>query len=825
MWRSYFQVFLRNLVQQKTIAAINVLGLALGLCAFLVIGVYVRDEYSYESRWQHADRIARLINVLTLSSGEKISQVFTTELAAPRIKNFFPEEIERAARYLPVEAGAVSANGQLVAMDRYQADPDLIEIFDFEVLEGSLQQALAGPNRIALSEEEARRLFGDGPALGELLTWEQDPASFEVVAIYRAPPGKGSLKFTNISLWSETGAEIAARQNWFGSAEGYFLLRADVDPAALATSLDAFVNQQVQSPLFVPESSTTADVFTYRLQNIRDMHFKPNTDEPGGAQSTVNAFGAIALLVLCIGWSNFIILALARSVERQREVGIRKVAGATGPSLLIQFVGEAMLLALVAIVVALVLLEATLPVFAALMQTTLSIDLRDGRTLLALAALTLVTGGIGGVYPALALARQKPEVVLKPGDHSARIGTGMLRKALVSLQFLIATSLIIAALVLHLQLSFVRQRDPGFETANVVTLELREVERPSEVAVLRNAVAAIPGIERIALSSDGPVTTRTLLSRNLQQPGDESSRIETRTFLVDYDFFEIYGMELLAGRTYDSAVESASQAALATRPRPRVQSENARIVLNEASVGALGFASPGEAIGAIVEGSIGTPDGLAYVPVEIIGVVADNQFASLRLVPGNEAYVLNSFAGYFLNIKLDAAANTANVVADLQNAWREIRPLQPAVIEFADNSVRQAFMLEYNTGRLLSGFALLAILVASMGLYGLVSFETRRRKKEISIRSVLGGDLRNILGLFLARFAGPVFWTNALAWPLALWFMLRWLEQFPYRIDNWWLLPICLAAGALVIGIVATTVCATVVKVVEARPVDALRYE
>jgi putative ABC transport system permease protein len=533
MWRSYLQVFFRNLVQQKAIAAVNVLGLALGLCAFLVIGVYVRDEYSHETRWQHADRIVRLINVVTLSGGDKVTLANVTELAGPRIRNFFPDEIERAARFMPGASGTLSANGELVEILFYQADPDLIDIFDFEVLEGSLQQVFAGPNRLALSEEDARLLFGNEPALGKLLTLEEPAATYEVVAVYRPPAGTGSLEFPSFSLWSETGAETAARQNWFGGARSYFLLRADVDPAALATRLDAFADQQIPAPLPVPEGSTTADVFTYRFQNIRDMYFNPNSDETGGAQSTVNAFGAIALLVLVIGWSNFIILALARSVERQREVGIRKTAGATGPSLLGQFVGEAMLLALVAVVVAVVLLEATLPVFAALMQTTLAIDLTEGKTLLGLAALTLITGGIGGIRPALVLARQKPEVVLKPGDHSARLSTGVLRKALVSLQFLIATSLIIATLVLHLQLSFLRQRDPGFETANIVTLELARVESPSEVAVLRDAVARIPGVEHIALSSQAPATLGNLQVRNLRREGDESSRIETRMHLVD----------------------------------------------------------------------------------------------------------------------------------------------------------------------------------------------------------------------------------------------------------------------------------------------------
>lgn len=830
MWRSYFQVFFRNLAQQKTLAAINVLGLALGLCAVLTIGVYVQSEYSHEAHWRNADRIARLVTHVTLPGGDRIRFANSSELAGPRFKEYFPDEIELSARITTAVSGTVSVDGEEFNGWINQADRELIDVFDFEVVEGSLEQVFAGPYRLAVSEEEARRLPGGGSALGKLLTLEvpdKGAVTYEVVAVYRAPPGRGSLHYIdeNFTMWSETAMETAARQDWFMTAatHNYFLLREGVDPAALAPRMDAFVDQYVTVGFQPPEGGTTSDVFTYRLQNIRDIYFNPNSDESGGSQSTVNAFGAIALLVLGIGWSNFVILSLARSTERQREVGIRKTAGATGPYLLSQFVSEALLLAFIALVIALVLLEAALPVFAALMQTELSIDWTASTTLLSLAALLFVTGCIGGLYPAVVLARQKPELVLKPGGHSGALGSGLLRKTLVSLQFLIATALIIATLVMYLQMAFLRERDPGFDTANVVTLALQDVENPSEVAVLRNAVAAIPGVERNALASREAANDTDLLIRMLRRSGEESP-IEVRNFLIDYDFFAIYGMELLAGGGYDRALEATGQAALATQSRPRVQMLRDRIVLSETAVRALGFSSPAEAVGAVIEQQLNGPEGELYVPVEIIGVVADNQFRSLRVAPGNEAYSLNSFASWYLTLKIDPAAISL-ITAELQRVWRELRPLREPEITFADVRVQQAFALEQNSGRLLSGFALLAIVVACMGLYGLVAFETRRRTKEISIRGVLGAELTNILKLFLARFAGPVLWTNALAWPLALWFMLRWLEQFPYRIDNGWLLPVCVIAAALVVGIVALTVGATVVRLVESRPAQALRCE
>ncbi len=826
MWRSYFQVFIRNLLRQKTIAVINVLGLALGLCAFLTIGIYVQDEYSHESRWRNAERIVRLVNHVHIPGGDEVTLANVTELAAPRIKDFFPDVIERAARVMPVGSGMLSVNGEEFAGAVFQADSELIDIFDFEVLEGDLQRALEGPNRIALSEDYVRRIPGGGSPIGKLLTTQMPgagTASYEVVAVYRLPPGKGSVNFPSISLWTETSAETQANENWFGAANSYFLLREGVDPASLAARLDSFVDQRVQPPLPVPEGSTTADVFTYRFQNIRDTYFHPNSDEAGGSQTSVNTFGAIAMLILAIGWSNFIILTLARSAERQREVGIRKTAGATGPYLLSQFVGEALLLAFVALVVALALLESTLPMFAALMQTTLSIDLTADSNLLVLTGLVLITGSIGGIYPALVLARQKPELVLKPGGHSGVLGAGLLRKALVSMQFLIATALIIATLVLYLQLAFLSERDPGFDTSNVVTLGL--VESPSEVAVLRNAVAAIPGVEQTALASHEAATTGNLFRQNFRRTGDAGGGIVTTGYMIDYDFLSIYDMTILAGRSYDRALDGSGESALAALPRPRLSTLRDRIVLNATAARALGFANPADAIGAMVEGSSQGPDGNEiYEPAEIIGVVADNQFGSLRLVPGNEVYKLNSWASWYLTIKVDPAA-TPGIAAELQRVWQELGLPRQAVVRFADENVRQAFARELNTGRLVAGFAVLAILVACMGLYGLVAFETRRRKKEICIRSVLGGELYAILKLFIARFAGPVLWTNAFAWPLALWIMLRWLEQFPYRIGNSWLLPVCLMAGGLVITIVAVTVGATVIKVVESKPAEALRYE
>jgi putative ABC transport system permease protein len=837
MWRNYLRVFFRDLRRQKVSAGINVVGLALGLCVFLMIGLYVRDEYTWDSHWKNSERIVRLVNEASLPN-EKVSFSNGWIMAVPLLRDFFPSEIEVAARVWP-RGSQLRVGGEEFQNLLFLADRELFDIFDVDVVAGSLDDVFAAPNRIALSEEAAARFFGETPALGKDIVLEQpgmEEAHYEVTAIYRLPPGNGVFsrgpldwQFDNFSRLDDSVVPEAERSGLFGGTRSYFLLRDGASLQDVNARLDQFVEQQVKAPLPIPEGGKVTDVFRYRLQPIRDIHFNPNTDEDGGFQTTVNGFGMIAVFVLAISLANFVILNLARSVERQREVGIRKVAGALSRALLVQFVCESLLLTGSALALALVLLELLLPVFATVMGTTLNPNLLQGSTWFTLLALILGIGAIGGLYPALVLSRQRPDRVLRPGGQSGTLGVQSLRKLLVGFQFVIATVLVIATLVLYLQLSYMRERDPGFDTENVVALGgLNRDGVSNQIDVLRNAVSALPGVEQVALASHaGSGLSGGIFKRKLRRGSSEES-VALDQYGTGYDFFSIYGMQLLAGRFYDEALDGASQLALETPQNSKMTGlsrSGGRIIINASTSRALGFSSPSEAVGATIEDTITNADGVEQQePVEIIGVVADNQFYSLRSPPRNEAYYLQTRASWYLAMKVDPDI-MPTIAADLQRIWREVIGVGEAEVNFVENNVQQVFDRERREGQLLAGFSLLAVVVACLGLYGLVAFEARRRTKEIGIRNVLGGEFLNILALFLTQFGRPVVWANLVAWPLALWAMLRWLERFPYQIDRWWLVLVCLVAGLLVSFIVSLTVGATVFTAAGTRPVKALRYE
>ncbi|MDR2213539.1 MAG: ABC transporter permease, partial [Pseudomonadales bacterium] len=461
LWLNYLRVFLRDLRRQKVSAVINIVGLALGLCAFLMIGIYVRDEYSWDRHWEKSDRIVRLFHEIGLPA-EPTSTDQVSHKAVPQLREFFSSDIETAARIF--SRGGIAVDGEAAGISLFMADRELLDIFDFEPVAGDLEAVFADLNRIALSEENVARLFGNEPALGKtvsLVVAGQEQAIFEVAAVYRIPAGNGALRwqFQNFTPWNES-VMPESRPYASGNSYGYLLLRDGVSPQDWVARLDEFVKQQVPSPFGTRAMDNPQELFRYRMQFIGDVHFNPiMMFEEGGFQSTVNGFALIGVLALAVSLANFVTLNLARSVERQREVGIRKVMGAVSGSLLTQFVFESLLLTGFALILALVLLKLLLPVFAALMGTTLDFNLLQGSTWLAPAALVLAVGAIGGLYPALALSRQRPDRVLRPGGQSGTLGARNLRQLLVGFQFLIATALIVATLVVYLQLAYARQRD------------------------------------------------------------------------------------------------------------------------------------------------------------------------------------------------------------------------------------------------------------------------------------------------------------------------------------------------------------------------------
>lgn len=829
MFSHYPKIFIHNLGRQKVITLINISGLALGMAVFILIAQYVMEEYSHEQRWQQADRIVRTNSTLKFNAESS----FEMDAIAPRgldqLQEFFPEQIVTGSR--------VWRTGQTVVIDEEQiqgavnyVDPEFLEVFNFETVSGSLTETLLAPGRIALEEEQARTWI-TGEAMGSSLTVKLENGEerdFVVTAIYRMPAGKGSLEFTSFTLLAEAVLPEFkdAGTHWFGDTDvnTFLLLGAAADADAINLRSKEFVTQHVRLPWVSPDDIVPiTERFSFRVQAIRDMYFHPLLGEEGASLLMVNSFALVAALVLLIAITNFVILSVARSAERVREVGVRKANGAVRQQLQVQFLLEALLQVVLAFGLALALHELLQPVFENLMRIELYTQLLSLQllpwALLLIAGITI----LGGLYPSFVLAATNPEIALKTGGSKAP-GSMVLRKVLVSFQFTIAIGLIIATLVIYQQLSYVQNRDPGFDADRVVSLVLVSEQARNNGTVLMNEIAALEGVDLVTPASRmANILNGSLQVTTFTRERGSGVSSELYAYNVGYDFFSLYSMQLLAGRTF-----ALEQDPLIDRNRLSAEENRAfvtKLVLNETAISAYGFVSAEEAVGATLYAEYRNRDNeVAFTIHEIIGVVADNQFASVRAAPLGETYRLGGTDNSMLSFRVNETA-MPTVRSAVEGIWNRVVGTNNATILFGREIMAEEFRQEINENLLLSGFTFMAILVSCMGLYGLVAFDTVKRTKEIGIRKVLGGRHWNIQGLFMQQYFWPMLAANVIAWPAAIWLMQQWLQQFPYQIAQWIIVPICLLASLVVIGIADTTLGLTVRGAYKAKPARALRYE
>lgn len=820
----YLKVFFHNLFRQKVISLINIAGLSMGMAVFILISLYVKEEYSHERHWDKADRIVRTASTLRFNPAMSLEIGSGSPKALESFSTYFPGEIESGSR--------VWRTGESILVDLEESpggvnhvDSTFLDVFNLEEVSGSLGDTLAAPGRIALEEEYALTLFS-GQALGRSLMLRHDDGTekdFEVSAIYRLPDGKGVLEFSTLTLLVE---ELEPNFNgtdsdWLSgeNVTTYLLLREPGDAERLNARTDEFVEQYVRVPWMLRDEAPVTDYFSIRVQPIRDIYFNPLMNEEGGSRLTANSFALVAALVLLIAITNFVILSVAGSAERVNEVGVRKANGARRSQLQGQFLLETLLQVMLAFCLALALYEVIEPLFESLMGTALRTPLFSAEYmswgLLLVVAITL----LGGLYPAIVLASINPERALKAGSGTVTGNIG-LRKMLVSLQFAIAVGLIISTLVIHQQLLHVQQRDAGFDADQVVSLVLTD-KASSNATALVNEISRIQGVDLVTPASrvaNAMVGALSVSSVSRERGGDLQA--ELYGYWVGYDFFTLYDMDILAGRPFTRERDPLPGAPSAEEDVPGI----ARVVLNASGVRDLGFASPQEALGQSLYQPYRTPESEGVTRLEVIGVVADSQFDSLRSAPGSEMYRLSGTSGQVLSFRVAESA-MGSVRAALEKVWDEVIGISTPTIFFGREVVAEEFRQEENEGRLLGGFALLAVLVSCMGLYGLVAFDTARRTKEIGVRKVLGCDGGNIQRLFLRQYFWPMLAANIVAWPLALWAMQQWLQKFPYQIQAWMLLPICIIAGGLVIIIAGSTLRLTVWRALGTKPAQALRYE
>lgn len=812
-----------HLINNRLYSLINIVGLAAGLAAFLLIFLYVQNEHSYDKHWPQAERIYRLNTTLTMPGNQEAKFAAAPLLAAGVMKNYFSPEIALSTRMIRNLRQRIVVDGEEFQDTVVMVDANFEALFPLDILAGSIEATLADPTRIALSETQARRYFGNAPALGRVISlFSYDIArEYQVAAVYRVP-GDTVLDIPILRLLDESVLIPSYHYNWMAiSGDIYFLLQPEVDVAALNARMAEFTDRMADISATLPDPELVpSDVLAFELQNMARLHLESpfDTTRDGGDMSLVLAFSIISVLVLLMGCANFMILTAAKATERTREVVLRKTLGAERLQLVGQYLAEAALLAAIALVLALALVEMSLPVFAGMLGTSLEFGMVDVNVMLALVGLLVLVVFVGGVYPAVALAWIRPGWVLKAPDAQAFGPSLSFSKVLVVFQFSTAIALIIAALVINAQIRHVSNRDPGYDKENLLVIGnlFSRPEFQQNKEALKQQMLGLSGVVAAGLSSMQPSQgSGGTLPYELE--GSSALSFALGFVQIDHDFISTYRIPIVAGRDYDPELDIPSPAF--TPGTPQEGRPVSTVLINQRAVRALGFGSAGEALGRILTLTNPVAGRSSY---EIIGVVGDANLVSINAEPRAEAYHLGPGTG-MLTLRYHGSAQ--RLLEQVEATWQVVMGDSPLTSTFVEQLLAAEVAEEKASLSILLGFALLAILIAGMGLFGSTLFTLNRRTREVGIRKVMGAEIRELVALFLWQFSQPVLLANLIAWPVALYGLLNWLEGMPYRIDSLLLLPLCMLAAAIALVIAWLTVLGNTWRVANSHPMYVLRYE
>jgi len=826
MLRNYLTVAIRNLVANKLHSVINIGGLAVGLAACLVILLYVRDELSYEQWVPKADRIAAVETTFFVPGREKLPFAGAPGPLKPALEKAFASDIERVVRMFGEEAPARAGDRQFRANLVY-VDPGFFDLFELRMVAGEREAALANNASIILSQTTARKYFGDQPAVGQTLTIGGGTV-FTVVGVFADLPRNSHLALESVALFDP---ERYKDQPWVAerwtsvNSRTYVLFRSAGARARVAAEMPTFVDRNVviQLPGLSDRPST---LMRFDLMPLLDIHL--HADKPGygktGSFTAVLAFAGIALLILIIACINFVNLATARAMTRAREVSLRKVVGATRGQLIGQHLGEAVLTALVALVLALALVELSLAPFNAFLNKQLHLDLVGDPTLLAtMLGLIVGVGVIGGLYPAIYLSRFRPAAVLKANQSSAQ-GSSLLRSGLVVFQFSVSIALIVCTATIYAQTVYARTLDLGYQhTDRVVVDSLGDLASAEAQQTLKREVAALPGVRGVALSSDSPPLENNNNTLLYPTATVSEQRLIIETVGVDPDFFTVYGVAPLAGRLFSADRPGDF------RPDRKAGGElRQSIVINQAFVAKLGATRPEEVIGKVLW-EVNQDESRPMIASEIVGVVPDLHLRSVRIAVTPLLYYAEGPGTELNRLSLHVApGRMKDTLREVEAIWARLAPTVPIRTGVVDQELADLYEGDEQRGQMFAAFAVFAVLIACLGLFGLAAFSAARRTKEIGMRKVLGASVLDIVRLLVWQFSRPVLVANLIAWPVSFYVMHRWLAQFRYKIELTsppFLLGIFGGAALLALAIAWLTTAGHAYRVARANPGKALRVD
>ncbi len=797
----------RSLTRHKLYAALNIGGLAVGIAVFLVLSLYARFETSYEKWLPRYDRIYLVQSVWNMPGSAFNGAIpWTMGGLLDQMREDFPGTVGTRVRG-GEDAGSVVRSGAAVSEDVAQVDPTFFDVFDLPMAQGDGRAALRSPANAIISESAAKKYFGSSDPIGQTMTIAMDSAnSYRVAGVFRDMPKNSDFKLSILIPLAKT----PPNENWYhwGSSHLQTFLRFDTPEAARAfeRKTGTFVDRRATQDMGKDASKT----LSLGLLPIERWHLEPTGTQSAGQKLTVVTLGIVGLLTLLIAIVNYVNLATARAGLRAREVAMRKVLGADRGALVRQFLGEAVLTVALAALIGLMLAELSLPLVNAAGGLSLTIPYLVVVPLLML--LVLVVGIAAGFYPALLLSRYPAAAVLasarSPGG--GRSGTRT-REALVVFQFGLAIAFIVGTIVLFAQTRHVRQSDLGFKRDGLLVVRSLAdslVSAPQKRAMVQ-ALSALPGVQTVSVADSAVGGSGNDSSDNVKLPGVAGNGPSLRWIVVGPRFFSVYGSRLIAGRVFDD-VHRADDSDGVAKDQPRA------IVINRRAVPALGFRSPEEAIGKTVG---------VDRPRTIIGVVDDMRFDSPRQANTATYYVYTRKPEELGSsvATLRFTGDPRAMVASVRGVWQRMVPQVPFVGGTADQRLAQFYEADERATRLFAIGAGLAVLIGCVGLWGLASFNTARRVKEVGIRKTLGASSTDIVKLLVGQFLRPVLIANVVAWPLAFVAMRTWLAGFDDRIA---LSPLFFIGASVAATLIAVlTVIGQSLRASRAAPAWALRHD
>ena len=787
MLKSYFKVAFRNLLRNKAFAAINILGLAIGMASAILILLWVQNEFSLDASYKKSDRI------YTMYNHDKFDGVLhawnnTPKIMGTTLKSDFPE-VEEVARFNGAVFLLTTGDRRFNVRGAF-TDSSFINLFDFPMLKGNAAQALTGSNSIVLTEKLAKQLFGDEDAMGKMIRVDSN-ANFMVTGVLKDLPNSTTFEFEYLLPWSYMKRLGWDDEEWGNNSVRTFVL---LKPKSTLTAFNAKVKN-----ITISHSEATTKVFAYPLSKRHLYGKDDNGNLVGGQIETVNLFIVIAIFILLIACINFMNLSTARSEKRAKEVGIRKVSGAHRSNLISQFIGESLILSFLAFVVAILLVQLSLSGFNLLTGKQLFIEYDNYVFWLFSLVFVLFTGFVAGSYPAFYLSSFVPVRVLK-GTFKKVNAAVTPRKVLVVLQFAFAIVLIIGTIIIQHQINHVQNRDAGYNRENLIyTFIQGEVDKHYKLIkdeLLKNDAAVA------VTKSANPITQRWSDSWGYSWPGstETDAKVDFVRLGSDANFIKTLGVKLLQGREID----------IYTYP-----TDTNAVMLNEAAMKAMRLKDP---VGQTVKRSDG-------YPFHIVGVVKDFILESPFDKKVNPIMIFGPAQENFrvIHVKLNNNNTTAANLAKVENVFKKYNPQYPFEYSFADESYARKFAEQQRTGMLAALFAGLTIFISCLGLFGLASYMAENRIKEIGIRKVLGASISSITTLLSKEFLLLVIIAIVVASPIAWYAMNSWLKTYSYRINIEW--SVFAGAGILAVLIALGTVSFQAVKAAIANPVKSLRTE